>query len=170
VHVRGAPGAVPGHDEQLADHAGPLANILLHKLTSRHADEGAVGVVRHRTRQQRLARARRAIQKHSLSETKGAGQTTVYVDGKERSGESECACAYAYRCGDTEKEIRQRNRWARVHVQRWKRYPRDRTLGWAMPRLSNSSGCLTGSSITCDVHRHTQRERQRERQREGKKE
>jgi hypothetical protein len=45
----------PGHDKELADHARPLPNVLLHQLPAAHADEGAVGVVRHRPRQQRFA-------------------------------------------------------------------------------------------------------------------
>ncbi len=49
------PHASPRHDEELAHHAAALANVLLHQLAARHANEGAVGVVRHRTRKQRLA-------------------------------------------------------------------------------------------------------------------
>ena len=45
----------PGHDKQLPHHAAPLPDVLLHQLAARHADEGAVGVVGHRARQQRLA-------------------------------------------------------------------------------------------------------------------
>ena len=56
----------PGHDEELADHAGALADVLLHQLRAGHPDEGAVRVVRHRTRQQRLARARGPVQQHAL--------------------------------------------------------------------------------------------------------
>lgn len=56
----------PGHDEELADHAGALADVLLHQLRAGHADEGAVGVVRHCARQQRLPRARRPVQQHTL--------------------------------------------------------------------------------------------------------
>ena len=59
-------GRAPRHDEQLADHARALADVLLHQLAARHADERAVGVVRHRARQQRLPRARRPIQQHAL--------------------------------------------------------------------------------------------------------
>jgi hypothetical protein len=38
-----------GHDEELADHAGTLTDVLLYKLRSGHADELAGGVVRHST-------------------------------------------------------------------------------------------------------------------------
>ena len=54
------------HNKQLADHAGALADILLHQLAAGHAYEGAVCVVRHRARQQRLPRAWRAVQQHAL--------------------------------------------------------------------------------------------------------
>ncbi len=56
----------PRHNEQLADHARALADVLLHQLAAGHADEGAVRVVRHRARQQRLPRAWRAVQQHAL--------------------------------------------------------------------------------------------------------
>ena len=44
----------PGHDEQLPDHSGALPDVFLHQLAARNPDEGAVGVVRHGARQQRL--------------------------------------------------------------------------------------------------------------------
>ena len=44
----------PGHDEQLSHHPGALADKLLHQLRAGDADKGAVRVVRHGTRQQRL--------------------------------------------------------------------------------------------------------------------
>ena len=56
----------PGHDEELADHAGALADVLLHQLRPGHANEGAVRVVRHCPRQQCLARAWRPVQQHPL--------------------------------------------------------------------------------------------------------
>lgn len=56
----------PGHHEEFPHHATALANVLLHQLTARHPDEGAVGVVRHCSGQQRLASSRRAIQQHTL--------------------------------------------------------------------------------------------------------
>ena len=54
------------HDEELAHHARALADVLLHELGAGDADEGAVGVVRHRAREQRLARAGRPVHEHSL--------------------------------------------------------------------------------------------------------
>ena len=45
------------HHEELPHHPRALADVLLHQLRAAHADEAAVGVVRHRPRQQRLARA-----------------------------------------------------------------------------------------------------------------
>jgi hypothetical protein len=56
----------PSHDEELADHAAAFADVLLHQLGARDADEGAVRVVRHGARKQRLARAWRAVQQHAL--------------------------------------------------------------------------------------------------------
>jgi hypothetical protein len=43
-----------------------LPDVLLHQLAAGHADERAVGVVRHRARQQGLARAGRAVEQHAL--------------------------------------------------------------------------------------------------------
>ncbi len=51
----GFEGGCARHDEELAHHARALADVLLHELGARDADEGAVGVVRHRAREQRLA-------------------------------------------------------------------------------------------------------------------
>ena len=58
--------ATPCHDKKLPDHAGALANVLLHQLAARDPDEGAVCVVRHGPRQQSLARPWWPIQQHSL--------------------------------------------------------------------------------------------------------
>jgi hypothetical protein len=65
--ARGALRSRPGHDEELADHARPFADVLLHELAAGHADEGAVCVVRHRARQQRLARSRWTVQQDALT-------------------------------------------------------------------------------------------------------
>ena len=43
-----------------------LANVLLHKLRSRHADESAIRVVRHGSRQKRLSGPRRPVQENAL--------------------------------------------------------------------------------------------------------
>jgi len=72
AHSAGDARGAPRHDEQLADHARALANVLLHQLAARHADEGAVGVVRDRARQQRLARPGRPVQQHALRTVPGA--------------------------------------------------------------------------------------------------
>ncbi len=56
----------PGHDKELSDHAAALPNVLLHQLTARDPDEGAVCVVGHCPGQQGLARTRGAIQQHTL--------------------------------------------------------------------------------------------------------
>ena len=61
--------ASPGHHEQFAHHPGAFPDELLHQLRPRHADEGALCVVRHGTRQQRLPCTRRPIQQHSLNIT-----------------------------------------------------------------------------------------------------
>lgn len=53
---------LPGHDEKLSHHARALADVLLHQLRAAHADKGAVGVMRHRARQERLARAGGTVQ------------------------------------------------------------------------------------------------------------
>lgn len=65
---------MPGHDKELADHAGALANVLLHQLAAGHADESAVCVMRHRTRQQCLPRSWRPIQQHSLQHAGNSSQ------------------------------------------------------------------------------------------------
>ena len=57
---------LPGADEQLAHHARALANVLLYQLRTAQTNEGTVRVVGHRARQQRLARARRAVKQHAL--------------------------------------------------------------------------------------------------------
>jgi hypothetical protein len=54
------------HLEQLADHAGPLAHVLLHQLGADHADEARVRAVGHSTCAQGLARARGAEQEDAL--------------------------------------------------------------------------------------------------------
>lgn len=56
----------PGHDKQLPDHAAALSNVLLHQLTARDPDEGAVCVVGHRPGQQGLTRTRGAVQQDTL--------------------------------------------------------------------------------------------------------
>ena len=60
--------SIPGHDEELSDHAGPLADVLLHQLRARDADEGAVCVVGHSSSQQGLPRACRILACLSLIE------------------------------------------------------------------------------------------------------
>ena len=60
--VKGA----PCHDKQLPDHAGALADILLHQLAARDPDEGAVCVVSDGPRQQSLARPWWPIQQDAL--------------------------------------------------------------------------------------------------------
>jgi len=54
------------HHEELAYHAGALANVLLDQLAARDTDEGAIRVVGDRAREQRLACAWRAVHEHSL--------------------------------------------------------------------------------------------------------
>mmetsp|Transcript_8389 Transcript_8389/g.28756 ORF Transcript_8389/g.28756 Transcript_8389/m.28756 type:complete len:402 (-) Transcript_8389:352-1557(-) len=56
----------PGHLEELSDHPGPLAHVLLHKLRPDHPDEASVGPVGHGPRQQRLARPRGAVAQNAL--------------------------------------------------------------------------------------------------------
>ena len=55
-----------GHHEELPHHPAPLTDILLHELRPGHTDEFAVGMVRHRSRQQRLPRPRRPIKQDTL--------------------------------------------------------------------------------------------------------
>lgn len=57
---------LPCHDEELANHAAAFANVLLHQLGTRHADELAVGVMRHRSGQQGLAGAGRTVEQDAL--------------------------------------------------------------------------------------------------------
>ncbi len=59
------------HDEQLSHHAAALADVFLDQLRAGHPDELAVGVMRDRTSQQCLARARGSVEKHAL----GLGDT-----------------------------------------------------------------------------------------------
>mmetsp|Transcript_5780 Transcript_5780/g.18390 ORF Transcript_5780/g.18390 Transcript_5780/m.18390 type:complete len:251 (+) Transcript_5780:1044-1796(+) len=56
----------PRHLKQLPHHARALADVLLHQLRTDHTDEAGVRAVRYRTRRQRLARPRRAVQQHAL--------------------------------------------------------------------------------------------------------
>mmetsp|Transcript_18451 Transcript_18451/g.46679 ORF Transcript_18451/g.46679 Transcript_18451/m.46679 type:complete len:312 (-) Transcript_18451:612-1547(-) len=66
VHEDDGGRVLPRHDEQLAHHARPLANVLLHQLAADDADEARVGAVGHRARKQRLARAGRPVHEHAL--------------------------------------------------------------------------------------------------------
>ena len=66
VHEDDRRRVLPRHHEQLPDHAGPLADVLLDQLRAGDADEGAVGVVRDRAGQQRLARSGRAVEEDPL--------------------------------------------------------------------------------------------------------
>mmetsp|Transcript_38171 Transcript_38171/g.107902 ORF Transcript_38171/g.107902 Transcript_38171/m.107902 type:complete len:380 (+) Transcript_38171:280-1419(+) len=66
VHEDDGGGVLPGHDEELAHQAAALADVLLHELAARDADEAAVRVVRHRPGEQRLAGPRRAVEQHAL--------------------------------------------------------------------------------------------------------
>ena len=68
-------GCAPGHDEEFADHARALADVLLHQLTAGHADEGAVRVVRHCTGKQGLPCAWRPVQQHPLQYAHSFGVT-----------------------------------------------------------------------------------------------
>ena len=54
------------HDEQLADHARSLANVLLNELRARDADEAAVGVMSDCPGEERLAGTRRAVEQDAL--------------------------------------------------------------------------------------------------------
>mmetsp|Transcript_30952 Transcript_30952/g.56106 ORF Transcript_30952/g.56106 Transcript_30952/m.56106 type:complete len:205 (+) Transcript_30952:288-902(+) len=54
------------HDEQFADHTGPLPDVLLHQLCTAHADEGTIGVMRNGTCQKRLTRPGWAVEEHPL--------------------------------------------------------------------------------------------------------
>mmetsp|Transcript_6575 Transcript_6575/g.14969 ORF Transcript_6575/g.14969 Transcript_6575/m.14969 type:complete len:200 (+) Transcript_6575:570-1169(+) len=54
------------HDEQLTHHAASLSDVLLHELRTADADERAVGVVCHRSREKRLSRSWRSVQDDSL--------------------------------------------------------------------------------------------------------
>mmetsp|Transcript_399 Transcript_399/g.1076 ORF Transcript_399/g.1076 Transcript_399/m.1076 type:complete len:286 (-) Transcript_399:252-1109(-) len=83
VHEDDGRRVLPRHHEELAHHAGPLADVLLHKLRPRHADESAVCVVGHRAGQQRLARAWGPVQQHTLGlrDTQALEQLRV-LDGQ----------------------------------------------------------------------------------------
>ena len=51
--------------EDIADHARPLTEVLLHKLGANHVDEGGGGVVCHGLGQHSLAAARGSEHQHS---------------------------------------------------------------------------------------------------------
>ena len=112
----------PGHDKQLPDHAGALADVLLDELAARHADEGAVRVMCHSAREESLACAGRPVKQHSLTDTAPQG---------ERNEEEMVWGAYGKAAAPME---------SCSHSQL--------TFGCATPRASKSSGCLMGSSMT----------------------
>ena len=66
VHEQDRRSVLSRHHEELAHHPRALADVLLHELRSGDADEATVGVMRHRTRQEGLARAGRTVQDHAL--------------------------------------------------------------------------------------------------------
>ena len=66
VHEDDCGGGLAGHDEQFTDHAGTLADVLLHKLGTGHTDEGAVGVVGDGTGQEGLPGTGRAVKEDTL--------------------------------------------------------------------------------------------------------
>ena len=83
VHEKNSGRVLPGHHEQLAHHPGTLADVLLHELGTRDADEATVGVVRHRAGEQRLSGTRGTVQDHTLglSDAEGLEQLGV-LDGQ----------------------------------------------------------------------------------------
>mmetsp|Transcript_15463 Transcript_15463/g.58588 ORF Transcript_15463/g.58588 Transcript_15463/m.58588 type:complete len:439 (+) Transcript_15463:3359-4675(+) len=66
IHEDDGWGLFARHDEELAHHAGPLADVLLHELRAAHANEGAIGMVRNGAGKKRLSGARRAVHEDSL--------------------------------------------------------------------------------------------------------
>eukprot|EP00760_Papus_ankaliazontas_P034685 PhM_4_TR738/c0_g1_i2/m.100043 len=58
-------GVLARQAEHVADHAGPLAEVLLHELAADDADERGGGVVGNGLREHRLARARGSVQQHT---------------------------------------------------------------------------------------------------------
>lgn len=67
---------LPSHDKQLPHHTAALSDVLLHQLTTRDSDEGAVCVMRHRSGQKGFACSWGAIQKHSLQ---GSVQASAHL-------------------------------------------------------------------------------------------
>ena len=84
----------PGHDEQLPDHAGALANVLLDKLAARHTDEGAIRVMCHGASEESLACAGRPVEQHSLTDT----TPRVERNEKENGGKAVHVNAPVERC------------------------------------------------------------------------
>lgn len=83
VHEDDGGRVLAGHHEELADHARPLADVLLDKFAAAHADEGAVCVMGDGSGKKSLAGARRTVQKNTL----GLGNTETVeelrvLDGK----------------------------------------------------------------------------------------
>lgn len=66
VHEDDAGRVLPGHDKELADHARAFANVLLHELGPRDADELAVRVVRDCAGEERLACSWGPVQQDTL--------------------------------------------------------------------------------------------------------
>lgn len=105
-----------------------FSNKLLHELWPRHSDEGTVCMVGYSSSQQGLSRSRRSIQQHTL-QTNHQYMYIKVTEHKQMTDESK-----------------------RFHAKFKNSFTNNTvlslTFGCAIPRASNSSGCLTGSSIT----------------------
>lgn len=66
VHEDDRGGSLTGHDKQLTDHAGSLADVFLHKLSAGHTDEGTVGVMSDGTSEEGLTGTGRTVQEDTL--------------------------------------------------------------------------------------------------------
>mmetsp|Transcript_18578 Transcript_18578/g.53053 ORF Transcript_18578/g.53053 Transcript_18578/m.53053 type:complete len:395 (+) Transcript_18578:636-1820(+) len=84
--------ALPGFDlclgklEGIPDELGAVADEHLHELRAGQLEEDGVGLVRARTRQQRLSGSRRSVQQNSLGRTDADGIEHVLV----RHGQHDC--------------------------------------------------------------------------------
>eukprot|EP00050_Salpingoeca_kvevrii_P006166 m.287788 g.287788 ORF g.287788 m.287788 type:complete len:445 (-) comp11847_c0_seq1:145-1479(-) len=83
IHKDDRGGLLTSHDEELADHAGALANVLLDQLGAGHANKGAVCVMCNGAGKQGLAGARGAVKQDALGlgDTKGLEELRV-LDGE----------------------------------------------------------------------------------------
>mmetsp|Transcript_4964 Transcript_4964/g.16607 ORF Transcript_4964/g.16607 Transcript_4964/m.16607 type:complete len:323 (-) Transcript_4964:459-1427(-) len=69
-----------GHPEQLAHELGPVSEVLLDELRAGHTEEGGRCLVGHRLGEERLARARGAVEEHTLGRLDAHALEELRVD------------------------------------------------------------------------------------------